>query len=147
MKTYTGMTAIAVAAMVLADGVVDAAEVTALRQYIYADGKISADEFWLVTLINNHIDATPDAGHDTTGFAQLYVDVTTAYVLEDETTPGEVSETEAETLMQAWDANSDFGANERAAATQIVRRATSMPDKFRTSMAARGVTTNRAAAA
>ncbi|MBI4118203.1 MAG: hypothetical protein HY455_01535 [Parcubacteria group bacterium] len=139
MKTYTGLTAIAVAAAVLADGVVDTAEVAALRKYIFADGKVDADEFHLVTVINNAVAKSENAGHDMPGWTALYTDVVAAYVLEDESSPGEVSEAEATELVRAWSGDSTFDARESSAARTIATRATKMPEGFRAFLTGRGI--------
>ena len=67
---------------VIADGVVDAAEVIELRTAFYADGVIDQDEADAMFAIN---DAVTGNDNDAT-YEQLFVDVLSDFVLKDEET-------------------------------------------------------------
>lgn len=144
---YQGMNTAAIVAAVIADGVIDADEVAALREHIWADNAVDAGEFQLMTQLNDWIVENPHDDHDMVGFKDLYRDVTAAFVLEDDTSPGIVDQGEANTLMTAWRGDGEFDARERAAAEEIVSKTTGpLPANLVTFLTENGVAVTGAAA-
>lgn len=100
---------------VIADGVVDAAEVTQLREAFYADGVIDEEEVRAIFEINDAV-----SGNDNdASFTTLFADVVSAFVLEDEETPGVVDEDEANLIVELMEGDGQIDANEVAALTKI----------------------------
>ena len=71
-------------AAVLADGVIDADEVTKLRQRVFADGVVDKEEADLLFALNDAVSGKPG---QSPRFGALFVEGVSAHVLEDEANP------------------------------------------------------------
>lgn len=78
----------------LADGIIDAAEVQTIKEVIYADGKIDKAEADFLFEINDAVPGKNNAPE----WKALFVDAITSYLLEDEASPGEIDDEEAKEL-------------------------------------------------
>ena len=78
----------------LADGVIDAAEVLELEEVLFADGKIDTEEADFLFDINNAVSGK--ANHHS--WETLFVKAISSYLLEDENSPGKIDNLEAEWL-------------------------------------------------
>lgn len=78
----------------LEDGVIDASEAKELEAILFEDGKIDAEEAEVLFEINDAVSGKENAPE----WNALFVKAITAYLLEDELTPGEIDEDEAEWL-------------------------------------------------
>lgn len=107
---------------VVADGVVDAAEVVELREAFYADGVIDQDEADAMFEIN---DAVSGNANDAS-YEQLFVDVLSDFVLKDEATPGVVDAEEGAYIVEKIQGDGEIDACERALLTNIKTSATSI---------------------
>lgn len=79
---------------ILADGLIDAAEVVAIKEAIYEDGKIDKEEADFLFSLNNAVSGKQNAKE----WRELFVDAITSYLLDDELSPDEIDEGEAEYL-------------------------------------------------
>jgi hypothetical protein len=80
----------------LADGIIDAAEVKELKEILYADGVIDTDEAEFLFEIN---DAVSGKDNDSS-WESLFIEAITSYLLEDENSPGEIDAEESEWLFE-----------------------------------------------
>jgi hypothetical protein len=110
----------------LADGVIDAAEVASLRAMLFADGVIDREEADLVFELN---DATSGAKNDPS-WQVLFVDAVTAFLLEDEKTPGVVDDDEAAWLLAHIEKDGEYDANEKALVKNLKAKAKSISAKL-----------------
>lgn len=120
---------------IIADGVVDAAEVAAIRSEIYADGKIEKSEVEDLFKIN---DAVSGAANDP-GWAQLLADAVCDCVLADDVTPGVVSKEEALWLTDLLMADGGVDETEKAVLVQLKAKATSIDPDFATALNSLGI--------
>jgi len=81
--------------LILADGVIDEQEVKQLRKVLYADGMIDKEEAEFLFELNDAV--TGKNNHPS--WEILFVDAITSFLLEDEISPGEVDEDEANWLL------------------------------------------------
>ena len=106
-------------AAILADGKVDAKEVAELQTVLLADGIIDREEADFLFTIN---DAVSSADNDPS-WAVLFSKLIAAHVLEDDTTPGVISEEEAVYLKERIDKDGTVDAAERALLGELKRKA------------------------
>ena len=78
----------------LADGVIDAAEVKELETLLFADGKIDTKEAEFLFELNNAVSGK--ANH--ASWETLFIKAISSYLLEDENSAGEIDSQEAEWL-------------------------------------------------
>lgn len=78
----------------LADGIIDANEVKELEVVLYADGKIDEEEANFLFELN---DAVSGKDNDP-AWNVLFVKAISSYLLDDENSPGEIDDAEAEWL-------------------------------------------------
>lgn len=107
---------------VIADGVVDAAEVLELREKFYADGVIDQDEADAMFAIN---DAVTGNDNDPT-YEGLFVEVLSDFVLKDEETPGVVDAEEGAYLVSKIEGDGEVDAAEKALLLNIEANATAI---------------------
>ncbi len=79
---------------ILADGIIDAAEVKELETVLFADGKIDEEEVILLFELNNAVSGK--ANHES--WETLFIKAVSSYLLEDDTSTGEIDINEAEWL-------------------------------------------------
>ena len=78
----------------LADGIIDADEVKELEDVLYEDGVIDKDEADFLFELN---DAVTGKANDPS-WEKFFVKAITSFVLDDETSPGEIDDEEAQYL-------------------------------------------------
>lgn len=78
----------------LADGVIDAAEVKELETVLFADGKIDTNEAEFLFDLNNAVSGKSNHA----SWETLFIKAISSYLLEDEKSAGEVDTKEAEWL-------------------------------------------------
>jgi uncharacterized tellurite resistance protein B-like protein len=81
---------------ILADGVIDEQEVKQLREVLYADGIIDKEEAEFLFELNNAVSGKEN--HPS--WAKLFIEAITSFLLEDETSPGEIDGDEAKWLIE-----------------------------------------------
>ncbi|MDR1964370.1 MAG: TerB family tellurite resistance protein [Planctomycetaceae bacterium] len=112
---------------ILADGVIDDAEVAELRKRLYADSKIDKEEAEALFEINDAVKGKANSAAWTT----LFVDAIADFLLKDETSPGVVDEAEGEWLFKKLSADGEIDANEKALLKTLKDKAKFLPHKIR----------------
>jgi len=113
---------VALVAAVVADGVVDAAEVNELRAVFLEDGTIDREEADALFEINDAV-----SGNDNdASYEPFFVETLASHVLEDEETPGVVDAAEGDWLADAIGADGDIDMAEQALLLNIKANATAI---------------------
>lgn len=107
----------------LADGIIDFAEVKEIKEILYADGVIDTEEAEFLFEIN---DAVSGKENDPS-WESLFVDAITTYLLEDETSPGEIDEEEAEWLFEKIKGDGQIDEIEKKLLDNLKANAKSFP--------------------
>jgi hypothetical protein len=107
---------------ILADGVIDDAEVAELRKRLYADNKIDKDEAEALFEINDAVKGKSNSVAWTTLFADAVCD----FLLNDETSPGVVDENEGAWLIKKLEGDGEIDANEKVLLKTLKEKATSL---------------------
>lgn len=110
----------------LEDGIIDAEEVKTIKDVIYEDGKIDKDEADFLFELNDAVSGKDNAPE----WKTLFIDAITAYVLEDEVSPGEIDEDEAEYLYNQIKGDGQVDDTERALLENIKAKAKNFPEKL-----------------
>ncbi|MDR1960034.1 MAG: TerB family tellurite resistance protein [Planctomycetaceae bacterium] len=111
---------------ILADGVIDEAEVSELRKRLYADSKIDKEEAEALFEINDAVKGKANSAAWTT----LFTDAVSDFLLRDETSPGVVDEEEAAWLIKKLEGDGEIDANEKALLQALKQKAESLPDSL-----------------
>jgi len=111
---------------IVADGVVDAAEVAGMRKRLYADGVIDREEADFLFAVNDAVSGKENAP----GLQKLFVEALTDHVLGDRTSPGEVDEKEAAYLIAKIKGDKQVDEVELALLVNITAKAKSTAPKF-----------------
>lgn len=110
----------------LEDGIIDAEEVKTIKDVIYEDGKIDKEEADFLFELNDAVSGKDNAPE----WKTLFIDAITAYVLEDEVSPGEIDEDEAEYLYNQIKGDGQVDDTERALLENIKAKAKNFPEKL-----------------
>ena len=110
----------------VADGIIDSEEVKTIKAVIYEDGKIDKDEADFLFELNDAVSGKENAPE----WKDLFVDAITAFVLEDEVSPNEIDEDEAEYLYNQIKGDGQVDDIERALLENIKAKAKSFPAKL-----------------
>ena len=109
---------------ILADGVIDETEVTQLREALYADGKIDKEEAEFLFELNDAV-----SGKDNhPAWEALFIEAITSFLLEDETSPGEIDDEEAEWLLAKIQGDGQLDKTERALLDHLKKKAKNFPE-------------------
>ena len=112
----------------LADGVIDAAEVKELEGVLYADGSIDTDEVEFLFELN---DAVSGKANDASWNA-LFVRAICDYLLCDEKTPGEIDAEEAAWLVSKIGTDGQVDGVEKELLSTLKSKAKSFPVSLET---------------
>jgi len=118
-------------AAILEDGIIDEAEVETIRRVIYGTGGAggAAIDSMEADFLFDLNDAT--SGNDNhPAWQALFVEALSSYVLEDEVSPGEIDEDEADYLIEKIMADGVVDENEKALLANIKAKATKIHDKL-----------------
>ncbi|MDR1672544.1 MAG: TerB family tellurite resistance protein [Bacteroidales bacterium] len=108
---------------ILADGVIDEAEVNQLREVLYADGKIDKEEAEFLFELNDAV-----SGKDNhPSWETLFVEAITGFLLEDEQSPGEIDEEEAQWLSAKIQGDGQLDKTEKALLDNLKAKAKKFP--------------------
>ena len=110
----------------LEDGIIDAEEVKTIKEVIYEDGKIDKEEADFLFELNDAVTGKDNAPEWNT----LFIDAITAFVLEDEVSPGEIDDDEADYLYDQIKGDGQVDATERARLENIKAKAKNFPEKL-----------------
>ncbi len=105
---------------VVADGKVDADEVAKLEAAIFADGKVDKEEAEVLFEINDKV----SGAENDPGWTPLFVKAISAFVLEDEKSPGVVDAEEAEFLKAKIHSDGKVDETEKALLQNLKEKAT-----------------------
>ena len=108
----------------LADGIIDAEEVKTIKEILYEDGKIDTEEADVLFEINDAVSGK-DNPHE---WKTLFVDAITSYLLEDETSPGEIDEDEAKELYEQIKGDGKVDDTERALLENLKAKSKNFPE-------------------
>lgn len=111
---------------ILADGIIDAAEVKQIEGVIYADGKIDQEEADFMFALN---DAVTGKANDS-GWAQLFTKALTDFVLNDDGSPGALDDDECAYIIEKIQGDGKVDDQERALLVSISTNAESTPEAF-----------------
>ena len=109
---------------ILADGVIDEAEVAQLRELLYADGTIDKEEAEFLFELNDAV-----SGNDNSpAWEALFIEAITSFLLEDETSPGEIDEEEAQWLLAKVQGDGQVDGLEKALLDNLKAKAKVFPE-------------------
>ncbi len=111
---------------ILADGVIDSQEVKQLREVLYADGVIDKEEAEFIFELNDAVSGKTNHA----SWKTLFVDAITSFLLEDEKSPGEVDEEEANWLIAKIKGDGKLDEIEAALLKNIKIKAKKMPQSL-----------------
>jgi len=120
---------------ILADSVVDAAEVEKLRAHVLADGVVDRAEANMLFEINNHVTGKANAPE----WSDFFVSAISDHVLKDETTPGVIDEAEADYLISMVVGDGKVDDVERRLLAYVKANATSVHEKLTTKFLELGI--------
>lgn len=111
---------------ILADGVIDSSEVQELETVLFADGKIDAEEAEFLFELNNSVSGK--VNHESWG--ELFVKAVSSYVLDDETSAGEIDDNETEWLLNKIQGDGQIDAVERKLLENLKNNSKNFPTKL-----------------
>ena len=112
---------------ILADGKIDADEVTQLRDILLADGQIDQEEANFLFELNN----TVSGNKNDESWSKLFVEAITAYLLDDENSPNEIDDSEAAWLLEKLQGDELIDITEKVLLKEILTKSTTMPESLR----------------
>lgn len=110
----------------LADGIIDSNEVKTIKDVIYEDSKIDKDEADFLFELNDAVSGKENAPE----WKELFIEAITAFVLEDEVSPNEIDDDEAEYLYNQIKGDGQVDDTERALLENIKAKAKNFPEKL-----------------
>lgn len=110
----------------LADGIIDAAEVKELKEILYADGVIDIEEAEFLFEINDAVSGNANDG----SWQTLFIDAITSYLLDDENSPGEIDLEEGEWLFEKINGDGQIDEIEKNLLINIKCKAKSFPSNL-----------------
>ena len=108
----------------LADGIIDSNEVKTIKDVIYEDGKIDKDEADFLFELNDAVSGKENAPE----WKELFIEAITAFVLEDEVSPNEIDDDEAEYLYDQIKGDGQVDDIERTLLENIKAKAKNFPE-------------------
>ena len=108
----------------LADGVIDAAEVNTITEVIYEDGKIDNEEAEFLFDINDAVSGKENAQE----WNDLFINAITSFMLEDETSPNEIDDEEAKYLYEKIKGDGQVDELERALLENLKAKSNNFPE-------------------
>lgn len=110
----------------IGDGIIDAQEVTKIRERIYADGVIDREEADFLFTVNDGVSGNDN--HPT--WKPLFVDALTAHLLEDDISPGEIDKDEEGWLVGKIQGDGQVDDCEKALLLNIQTKAKTFPNSL-----------------
>lgn len=107
----------------LADGVIDAAEVLELESVLFADGKIDTKEAELLFELNNAVSGK--ANHSS--WEVLFIKAISSYLLEDENSAGEIDTEEATWLYNKLKSDGQIDSVEKNLLLHLKSKSKNLP--------------------
>ncbi len=113
---------------ILADGIIDAAEVKELETVLFVDGKIDEEEATLLFELNNAVSGK--ANHES--WETLFIKAVSSYLLEDETSAGEIDTAEATWLYNKIKGDGQIDSTEKNLLLHLKSVSKNFPDNLET---------------
>lgn len=111
---------------VLEDGIIDAEEVKEIRETLFADGVIDKEEAEFLFELNDAV-----SGHNNhPSWKDLMVEAISSYVLDDETSPNEIDDDEADWLISKIQGDGQIDDIEYSILENIKKKAVKMSPKL-----------------
>ncbi len=107
----------------LADGIIDSAEVKELKEILYADGLIDKKEAEFLFEINNAVSGK----ENDSSWESLFIEAISNFLLEDENTPGEIDKEEADWLFEKINGDGQLDSIEKNLLLNLKNKAKSFP--------------------
>lgn len=107
----------------LADGIIDADEVKKLEKVLYEDGVIDKDEADFLFELNDAVTGKPNDP----SWEELFIKAITSFVLDDETSPGEIDDDEAQYLCDKIKGDGQIDDIEKALLENIKAKSKNFP--------------------
>ncbi len=108
----------------LADGIIDAEEVKTIKEVIYEDGKIDKDEADFLFELNDAVSGKENAPE----WKSLFIDTITSFMLEDEVSPNEIDDEEANYLYNQIKGDGQVDETERALLENLKAKSKNFPE-------------------
>ena len=108
----------------LADGIIDAEEVKTIKEVIYEDGKIDKDEADFLFELNDAVSGKENAPE----WKSLFIDAITSFMLEDEVSPNEIDDEEANYLYNQIKGDGQVDETERALLENLKVKSKNFPE-------------------
>jgi len=121
--------------VILEDGVIDENEVAMIRKVVYGIGSgsgASVDRAEADFIFDLNDATTGKANHSS--WKELFVEALSKHVLEDETSPGVIDESEGDWLISRVESDNEYDENEKALFVNIKTNAKSMTGKLKFKM-------------
>lgn len=113
---------------ILADGIIDAAEVKELETVLFADGKIDTEEAEFLFDLNNAVSGK--ANHES--WEALFIKAVSSYLLEDEKSAGEIDADEAAWLYNKIKGDGQIDSIEKNLLLHLKSASKNFPDNLET---------------
>lgn len=110
----------------LADGVIDATEVKELESILYADGKIDVEEAEFLFDLNNAVSGKENHS----SWETLFIKAISSFLLEDEDSPNEIDNKEAEWLYNKIKGDGQIDNIEKNLLLSLKNCAKNFPDNL-----------------
>ena len=107
----------------LADGIIDVDEVKELEEVLYEDGVIDKDEADFLFELNNAVSGNENAPE----WKDFFIKAITSFVLDDETSPGEIDDDEAQYLYDKIKGDGQVDGTEKALLLNIKDKSKNFP--------------------
>ena len=107
----------------LADGIIDVDEVKELEEVLYEDGVIDKDEADFLFELNNAVSGNENAPE----WKDFFIKAITSFVLDDETSPGEIDDDEAQYLYDKIKGDGQIDDIEKALLENIKAKSKNFP--------------------
>ena len=120
---------------ILADGVIDDAEVAQLKNRLYADGTIDKEEAEALFTLNDGVKGKNNSAAWKTLFAEAVCD----FLLKDESSPGVVDADEAKWLIEKLEGDGEIDTIEKFFLKSLKEKAKELAPNLREKMKAWGV--------
>ena len=108
----------------LADGIIDAEEVKTIKEVIYEDGKIDKDEADFLFELNDAVSGKENAPE----WKSLFIDAIPSFMLEDEVSPNEIDDEEANYLYNQIKGDGQVDETERALLENLKAKSKNFPE-------------------
>lgn len=108
---------------ILEDGIIDADEVIQLKSVLYADGVIDSDEANFLFDLNDAV--SNNDNH--ISWNSFFIEAITDYLLEDETSPGEIDKDETNWLIERIKGDGQIDKIEKELLINLKNKAKSFP--------------------